>query len=120
MTYAAASYADLSYAEFASEDLSVILGTGNLGPSYGDFWEKASPRALPKAQKRLEQTVLAAEHVLSKASAATTSLLHAAREASRTASVSYAQVQQLRAQVRQEVARQLRRRCQQHLLLVEL
>lgn len=120
MTYASASYADLSYADLAAEGLSVLLGTGNLGPSYGNFWEKASPRALPKARKRLEQTVLVAERVLSKESPAAASLLQTARTASQTTSTSYAQVQQLRAQVKQEVARQQRRRRQQHLLLMEL
>ena len=97
---------------------------GSLGPHYGDFWGKATPRAKANLQKKVKREVQRVVRILEELPGSIPpslqTLLTQARHAAMVAESSYTQVQELRQQLRHEVARQQRRRRQQHLLLVEL
>ena len=97
---------------------------GSLGPHYGDFWGKATPRARLNLQKKAKREVQHVTRILEELPGpvplSLQTLLAQARQAAIAAESSYTQVQELRQQLRREVARQQRRRRQQHLLLMEL
>lgn len=112
-----------SYAPEILAPSGSAVAYGNLGPHYGDFWAKASPRAVTRAQKKLLREVVevaAQELQTPYPSAKLSALVDQARQAAREAEMSYSTVQALRQQLQTEVRRQQRRRRQQRQLLLEL